>query len=94
MDLIELLKSAPLWTDDDGTIYAAKPWECSADAIIVSPAPDTIEDIERLGKTYSYFLESFIARDFLEDYAASAEGKEASEREKCQRVIKYAVDDA
>ncbi|MBV2148851.1 hypothetical protein KRZ98_11195 [Sphingobium sp. AS12] len=94
MHLIDLLKNTQQWSDDDGTIYAAKPWGCFADAIVINPAPDATDDIERSGIVYSYFLETFIARDLLEDFAGLAEGDEAVERVRCERLIRYAIDDA
>jgi hypothetical protein len=92
--LIDLLKNAQHWSDDDSTIYAVKPWGCGAEAIVINPAPDATDDIERSGIVYSYFLEAFIARDFLEDFAGLGEGNEASERVKCERLIRYAINDA
>lgn len=87
MRLIELIAGASDWTDDDTTIYVAKPWCREADAILVSPAPDTTESVERDGVQYDYFLETFIARKVLEGLDGSAD-------EWCQRLIGYAENDA
>ena len=87
MRLIELIEDASAWTDDDKTIYVARPWSCDADAILVSPAPDTTEPVERDGKRYGYFLETFIAREVIERLAGSAS-------QRCQRLIHYAENDA
>jgi hypothetical protein len=42
---------------------------------------------------YDYFLEIFIAREFLEDWKASL-GAEPSMSQTCARLIQYAVNDA
>lgn len=94
MGLIELLQSASTWNDDDASIYLAHPWSCEADAIVIQPAPDTTEPVQRDATSYSYFLETLIARDFIESYATSAEGASATTRERCERLIRYAEDDA
>jgi hypothetical protein len=87
MQLIELLEGASAWTDDDTTIYVTRPWSCDADAVLVSPAPATTEPVERNGKPYDYFLETFIAREVIEGLAGSTD-------QRCQRLIDYAENDA
>jgi hypothetical protein len=90
MTLRELLTSRRDWADDD-TIYVIEPWTGNAEAIISSEAPDATDPIVQSGRRYAYFLEGFIARDFLDALGASAD--EVSE-EACDRLIRYAVDDA
>ena len=87
MRLIELMDGASTWSDDDTTIYVARPWSCDADAVLVSPAPDTTEPVERDGALFDYFLETFIAREVIEGLAGSAD-------QRCQRLIAYAENDA
>lgn len=87
MRLIELIEGSSTWIDDDTTIYVARPWSCDADAMLVSPAPDTTEPLEMGGKFFDYFLETFIARDVVEALAGTAE-------KRCQRLIDYAENDA
>lgn len=94
MHLMELLKNASDWNDDAGTIYAMLPWACNSQAIIVDTAPNTTEDIEFDGQTYAYFLETFIARDFIEDFKASNGSDNFSEVHGCERLIQYAINDA
>ena len=91
---MELLEHVAEWTDDDTTIYVVQPWQCGSDAILVSPAPETTEPVEQHGQSYAYFLETFIAREFMDGYAASAEGASASAEKRCERLIRYAVEDA
>ncbi|MNS62929.1 hypothetical protein D3C72_960100 [compost metagenome] len=87
MRLIELIEHASEWTGDDKTLYVARPWSCDADAIIVSPATDTIEPLEQAGRRYDYFLETFIVQEVLYGLGGTAE-------QRCQRLIGYAENDA
>jgi hypothetical protein len=88
--LRDLLLSRHLWTKDE-TIYVAQPWTCDAEAILVSPAPDTTEPVVRSGQRYEYFLEGFLARDLLDDLGASSDSLSV---EICERLIRYATYDA
>ncbi|TFI58407.1 hypothetical protein E2493_09730 [Sphingomonas parva] len=94
MKLIELVEQAAGWEDDDTTIYVSKPWTIDAEATLVCPAPDETSPIERDGRVYHYFLETFIAREFQKDYAASVEGRDASTLQVCEWLISYAENDA
>lgn len=94
MNLIELLRSVAEWNDDDTTIFVTQPWSCEAAAILVTPAPEAAEPIQQDATSYDYFIETFIAREFLEGFAASEEGASATERHRCERLIRYAQDDA
>ena len=94
MELIELLKQSEHWRDDDATIYVARPWSPSAQAVLLKPAPDTTTSIEQNGRRFDYFLEAFIVRDFLDDLAASPDASGASEIQRCERLVRYAEQDA
>ena len=93
MTLIELLQQSDEW-EEEATIYVARPWSYDADAILVSPEPDTTAPVERNSTAYEYFLETVIAREFMEDYAASDEGTLSSAERRCERLIAYAENDA
>ena len=93
MKLIELLQQSDDW-DDEATIYVARPWSCDAKAILVNPAPDTTAPIGQDGTLYDYFLETFIAREVRENYAASDDGRFASLERQCERIVSYAENDA
>ncbi|NMN06421.1 MULTISPECIES: hypothetical protein [unclassified Novosphingobium] len=93
MRLIELIRDAAD-LDDDLIIYAVAPWSPDADTVLVVVQGNSAEPVTFHGRQYDYFLESFIARNFIEDYAASVEGASATERERCERLIRYAQDDA
>ena len=60
----------------------------------MSPTPQATTPVEREGRQFDYFLEAFIARDFLDDLEASGEAKILSEIERCGRIIRYAETDA
>lgn len=90
MTLQDLLSGRHAWTGED-TIYVAQPWTCSAPALLVGDAPETTEPVVRSGVRYEYFLEGFIAREFLEDLGVSVEKVST---EVCERLIRYAIDDA
>jgi hypothetical protein len=89
LDIVRLLPSL----DSDLTIYAVKPWTCESTAV-VAPEPDdggVPSEAQRNGAVY--FIEVFIATEFLEGWLES-EGRKASAREQCERLIQYAVNDA
>jgi hypothetical protein len=90
MTLRELLVSRHDWTEEE-TIYVVEPWSRDAEALLTNEAPDATDPIFRSGKRYAYFLEGFIARDFLDDLGASINDVS---QEACDRLIRYAIDDA
>lgn len=87
MRLIDLLDQRHEWHDDDTTIYVEQPWSCDAGAILVTPSPEVTAPIQRDGRTYEYFLETFILGEVFKDYSAPP-------KDFCERLIRYAVDDA
>ena len=79
--------------DEESTIYAAEPWTADSQAII-APEPDTgglPAKAKKLG--LAYFLEVFVARDFLEEWIGNLDA-EPTLQEKCSRLIEYAKTDA
>ncbi|PWR22883.1 hypothetical protein [Zavarzinia aquatilis] len=89
MNLREVLRFQRDWSEDE-TIYAVGPWSADADALLSSEPPGTTDPIIQSGKPYAYFLEGFIARDFLDDLDAPDDVSETV----CERLIRYAIDDA
>jgi hypothetical protein len=75
------------------TIYAAKPWTAKSSAIVAfEPASGGLPEAgSREG--LNYFLEVFIARDFLSDWESGLD-KHPSPAERCERLIRFAIDDA
>jgi hypothetical protein len=74
------------------TIYAAKPWSTNS-AAVVAEEPQHGLPGAAAEQGMSYFLEVFIARDFLDDWQATSP-KKFSVQERCQRLIDYAINDA
>jgi len=89
MNLRELLRSRREWLDDQ-TIYVVEPWTSEAEAFLSSESPDKNGPIFVSGKPYVYFLEGFIARDFLDDLDAPDDVGEVV----CDRLIRYTIDGA
>jgi len=89
IDLVMTLESL----DENATIYAAEPWSGESPAMVeVEPPSGGLPD----GAAHAglkYFLEVFVARDFLADWESGLD-KATSARERCDRLIRYAVDDA
>jgi hypothetical protein len=92
MTLLEAIRDLDS-SDEGSTIYAAEPW--SADSLaVVAPEPDTgglPAEAQKPG--LKYFLEVFVARDFLEGWVGSLNA-EPTTQEKVARLIKYAITDA
>lgn len=79
--LRELLRGRRDWSEDE-IIYVVEPWNGEADALLSSETPDTTSPIVHAGKSYAYFIEGFIARDFLDDLASRDDVGEAA----CERI--------
>jgi len=78
---------------EENTIYASEPWTADSQAIIAYE-PDTgglPVEAQELG--LEYFLEVFIAREFLEGWIRSLDA-EPTLQQKCERLIQYAINDA
>jgi len=75
----------------EATIYAEEPWSEDSLAVVAFEPDDggLPEDAENL----SYFLEVFVARDFLEDWMPSLEPPPTLQ-EQCTRLTQYAINDA
>jgi hypothetical protein len=88
-DLVTALESL----DENATIYAGEPWTCESPAVVeLEPSSGGLpEGAGRAG--LKYFLEVFVARDFLADWESGLD-KAPSVQERCDRLIRYAVDDA
>ena len=92
MKLIEAIEELDSFAEDN-TIYAAEPWSAESQAVVDTEPPSggLPEKAQELG--LKYFLEVFLAREFLEGWVANLQA-EPSLREKCERLIQYAVTDA
>lgn len=79
--------------DEERTIYAAEPWTENS-KVVVAPEPESgglPAEAEKHG--LKYFLEVFIARDFLDGWKANL-SKKPTLQEQCARLIQYAITDA
>lgn len=79
--------------DEDSTIYAAEPWTNRSQAIVAAEADggDLPDEARQLG--LKYFLEVFIAREFLEGWISTLDTK-ATVDGMTARLIEYASKDA
>lgn len=92
MQLSEVVRRLASW-DQESTIYLAEPWTSESAAIIVTepvsgevPEPAAQEGLK-------YFLEVFLAREFLEGWESTL-GRTPTDEERCERLIRYAIEDA
>jgi hypothetical protein len=94
--LIELVGRLTEWDDDETTIYACEPWTEDSDAMVALPdyeqKPYDIP-LEATEAGMNYFIEIFIAREFVDGWIASSDEKPTSAAI-CQRLIEYAINDA
>jgi hypothetical protein len=79
--------------DAEFTIYAAKPWTSTSKAMVALESDSGNEPSEANALGLHYFLEIYIAQDFLESWVSSLKHTPTIE-EKCARLIKYAISDA
>ena len=71
--------------DENHTIYVKdnKGWSISSATIVCESPDDSTKPIEKEQITYDFFLEIFIAAEFIENVKGNLE-------EKCKRLIYYA----
>ena len=92
MDLLETVRRL-MELDETSTIYALRPWRPSSIAVVDSEPADGTLPAEAASLRCEYFLEVSIASEFLKAWRNSL-GREPSLSESCQRLIKYAENDA
>jgi hypothetical protein len=85
MTLLEAISAIDSLNEDD-TIYAAEPWVGMSQVIISA-------DPQGLSFGFKYFLEVFVAREFLEGWLGNFTS-EPNLADKCSRLIAYATNDA
>ena len=79
--------------EEGATIYAAEPWRENSEATVAAEPETGGLPTEAAELGLKYFLEVFIARDFLAGWTANLDA-EPTLQEKCARIIKYAITDA
>ena len=92
MNLLEIVESLSE-IESELTIYAAKPWSASSDALAAEEEEDGSSPKAARSRGLDYFLEVFIAQEILEDWL-QAVSPNATARQQCQRIIEYAENDA
>jgi len=92
MKLIELVRNLDT-LDRRNTIYASRPWSDTSEAIVAYEPEAGGMPLEAERLNLKYFLEVFIARNFIEDYTANCD-TQPTLQQKCARLIAYAVSDA
>lgn len=91
MKLIEVIKNIDSY-DVDMTIYAAKPWSSDSE-VVVDFEPEEGGLPESLPANVDYFLEVFIAKDFISDWISMMSSKPSLDAI-CDRLIEYAINDS
>lgn len=92
MKLIEAISKLDS-LDSEATIYAAKPWKYESEVWVgVEPEEGGLPEEAKV-RGLDYFLEVFIAQEFMEDWNSSL-GRQPSLEMKCDRIIDYASFDA
>ncbi|MBI3771673.1 MAG: hypothetical protein HY272_03120 [Gammaproteobacteria bacterium] len=79
--------------DENLTIYAQAPWELSSNVSIELEPDDGSLPMSADENSHVYFLEVFIAKEFVDGWISSL-GKRPSDEEICKRLISYAINDA
>jgi hypothetical protein len=104
--LLAIVREIPMIPPDDedgphATIYAQEPWTPSSFAAVIQKTDRFTKPIEVDGEELAYFIEVFIAREFLEDWEKASGVKPDenvhdldADKRKCEELIHYAIHDA
>lgn len=79
--------------DAESTIYAAHPWSAESEVVIAHEPDDGGLPSAARNLGLRYFLEVFLARDFLDDWKGTL-AQPPSPQEMCSRLIRYVMTDA
>ncbi|HJY78931.1 MAG TPA: hypothetical protein VKE95_19975 [Burkholderiales bacterium] len=79
--------------DREDTIYAAEPWTADSEAMVVREPDAGGVPQAASEKGMTYFIEIFIAHDFLDGWQQN-ETRALSSEEQCAGLIHYAIYDA
>lgn len=92
MSLLKIVQELDL-LDKEGTIYATEPWAINSQAVVLREPESGIlpPEFEQIG--LKYFIEVFIANDFLKQWEQQLKTAPTLEQ-KCLRLIHYAINDA
>ncbi|WP_426767423.1 hypothetical protein [Erwinia aphidicola] len=89
IDVIDQLESF----DDESTIYVEQPWSPDSLALVAAELEDGGIPDEAAKINAEYFLEVFLANEFLEGWLSSF-NQAPSVKDQCLRLIEYAEHDA
>lgn len=93
MTLVKIVEELEKF-DNESTIYVEEPWtEKSAGIVLYEQGLNEEVPLVAQKLRMKYFLEVFVARDFLEDWSISLNTKPTL-NQKCHRLIQYAINDA
>lgn len=79
--------------DPESTIYAAEPWSPTSSAVVATEPDDGAVPRDAASQKAKYFIEVFVAQEFLAAWKANVKPY-ASEIERCERLVQYALNDA
>jgi hypothetical protein len=92
MKLIEAIRELES-LDEGNTIYAEVPWTSNSEVITASEPEAGGLPLEAQKLGLRYFLEVFVAREFLEGWLSNLDAQPTLQQ-KCERLISYAMNDA
>jgi hypothetical protein len=92
MRLIEIIQNLASF-DVENTIYAVEPWTKDSESLVLAERPGGGVPPEAAELGMKYLVELAIAREILKDWSNSRSIAPTA-FESCQRIIKYAKDDA
>ncbi|HEY0990355.1 MAG TPA: hypothetical protein VGD80_25055 [Kofleriaceae bacterium] len=79
--------------DSELMIYATKPWTGDSLAVVAREPDDGGVPPEAAFLGAEYFIEVFVAEEFLQDWIATSP-EPRSDVDRCERLIQYAINDA
>ena len=79
--------------NEELTIYAKKPWSCDSEAVLAHEPDAGGLPPEAAAIGAVYFIEVFVANEFLDGWRAS-QPRSTTVEEQSERLIRYALDDA
>jgi hypothetical protein len=92
MKLIDAIRDLN-YLDAEGTIYASLPWTADSEAIVAHEPQGGGLPLQAVHLGLSYFLEVFVARDFLSGWTVHL-AVQPTLHQMCARLIEYAANDA
>lgn len=79
--------------DSDDALYVKKPWKPDSEVVVATEPDDGGVPDQAAKIDAEYFIEIFLAKEFLEDWLSNLDQK-PSAQDRCLRLIQYAENDA